>query len=171
MILSSAFRRTVGAVLASAVLAGCGDDESLALDPADQAFAGIDKAIVTEVLENPEAAENIGLSATDGQAQSMAQGIALNFITCRAAGDAYRSWVMTGETPTTVTVPHVEHPIDPGHQAVEDFVQAVNTATASGDPATLRANLSGPGSCGSWIPAEPGDVSGPTIEDTLEDIG
>lgn len=43
----------------------------------------------------------------------------------------------------------------------------IKKSVESRDPENLRDRLIGEGRCGEWIPAQPGDVSGPTIEDIV----
>lgn len=134
-------------------------------------FEGLPPAVVAEVLENPDASRKILEEETASARDSMAQGIAINFITCREVAAGYRSWVTDGIRPTLKPVAKVGAEKQPSYgdaQVVRDHLESL---IASGDPSQLKATLEGPSSCGHWIPAEPGDVSGPTIEDSLKGIG
>lgn len=140
------------------------------MDSQSEAFAGLDPVVVEEVLANPDATRKIGEEETNSARASMAQGIVINFMTCRSVASAYATWVLEGVRPTLPTVPEVTVPKEPSYGDARAIHQRLVTAIDSGDPSRLRAYLEGPSSCGHWIPAKPGDVSGPTIEDALKEI-
>ena len=155
------------AVLLSVLLAGCGGDD---LTPESDTFAGVDPAVVAEVRESPVAWGKVE-QEDEATRASLAQGIARNFVQCRAAFGAYESWVTTGQTPPVPELPSVTHPLEPGNSALESDHAFVEAAIASGEPGKLRDFLVGEARCGEWIPAEPGAVDGPTIEDAVEELG
>jgi len=101
----------------------------------------------------------------------MAQGIVINFMTCREVAAGYRTWVTQGVRPKLRPVPSVGAEKQPSYDDAKAIRDRLESLIASGDPSQLRVTLEGPSSCGHWIPAKPGDVSGPTIEDSLKGIG
>lgn len=170
-------RRAVIATLALvgvAITAGCspdsGDERSNLPPTASEIFAGLDRPLVEEVLANPNASRKIAEEETESARHSMAQGIVINFWTCRWVAGAYREWVTQGRRPDVPPVPRVGAPQEPSYGDALVIRDSLAARVASGDPSALREYLTGPSSCGHWIPAEPGDVSGPTIEDSLEDL-
>lgn len=148
-----------------AVLTGCGQG-SISKD-ADY-FEGLDPSVVAEVLANPVAMQKIEQEPVDTH-ESLAQGGVRNFIVCRDALRVYQEWLRTGIQPTLAPLPMPDHPREPSHSLwKQDYARLVDLVR-SGDPEQLRTRwLTGNGSCGQWIPAKPGDVSGPTIEDVVE---
>jgi len=156
-----------------ATVAACGGgSETVRLPSAGSAmFDGLPTAVVSEVLENPDATRKILEEETVSARDSMAQGIVINFMTCREVAAAYRQWVTEGVRPHLAAVPTVSAPQEPSYPDAQAIHARLESLVASGDPSQLEATLKGPSSCGHWIPARPGDVSGPTIEDSLEDIG
>lgn len=155
-------------VLAStlASCAGTGPD----LDAGSDVFEGLDPEVVAEVMANPVAWGKVQEEDEQTRA-SMAQGIVRNFIQCRGAFDAYRSWVTTGTTPEVPVVDAVVHPLEPAAGAIEQSQAYIEDAIASGEPARLKDFLVGEARCGEWIPVEPGRPDGPTIEDALGALG
>lgn len=134
-------------------------------------FDGLDPAVVSEVLANPEARLKILEEETISARDSMAQGIVINFLTCREVAAGYRRWVTAGVRPTLKPVPTVAEPKQPSYGDAQGIHDRLEALIASGDPSQLKQTLEGPSSCAHWIPAKPGDVSGPTIEDSLKDVG
>jgi hypothetical protein len=161
------------ALACAATLTACGaGSEKLQLPSAGSAvFDGLPAAVVSEVLENPDATRKILEEETVSARDSMAQGIVINFMTCREVAAAYQQWVTEGVRPHLADVPKVSAPREPSYPDAQAIHARLESLIASGDPSRLEATLQGPSSCGYWIPARPGDVSGPTIEDSLKDIG
>lgn len=160
------------ALACAATAAACSSQDDLALPAASApVFDGLDPAVVSEVLANPEASRKILEEETISARDSMAQGIVINFLTCREVASDYRTWVTTGVRPSLKPVPVVAEPKQPSYGDAQAIHDRLESYVASGDPSQLAQTLTGPSSCGHWIPAKPGDVSGPTIEDSLKDVG
>lgn len=158
---------TCGAATLIVLLTSCGATD---LDADDDAFEGLDPEVVTEVMANPVAWGKVQ-SEEDETRASMAQGIVRNFVQCRGAFDAYRSWVTTGTTPEVPALDAVAHPLEPATSAIENAQAYIADAIASGEPAQLKDFLVGEARCGEWIPVEPGRPDGPTIEDAVGALG
>ncbi|WP_203336264.1 hypothetical protein [Nocardioides limicola] len=170
-------------LLALIAAAGCGTQATAlpTLDEDSAIFVGVEPSIVTEVLAHPQAqamldeegtADDDSGSSGEERRDSLAQGIAINFVMCRATAEAYKSWLSSGVRPATPRVPTVAEPQEPSYSDWLDLQDRLDGLFMSGDPAQVRDRfLTGAGSCGEWIPAVPGDVSGPTIEDEIEDFG
>jgi hypothetical protein len=150
------------AVLSTAgvLMSACGGGDDLS--PDGEHFAGLDAATVAEVLENPVAMQRIeGDSAEDRRMRL--QGMVINFIVCRDLFRVYEAWMTTGVAPAPNPFPVPDEPLAdwPGEFASD------RSALESGDPDRLRQVLSGPSTCGEWIPVTPGEPDGPTIEDAV----
>ncbi len=151
------------------VLSACGSgDDSVAAS--SDALKGLDTAIVSEVLANPVALERIN-GETGSRKSGMAQGIVRNFIVCRSAFDVYNDWRLTGTPSDLVTNPEPANPVEPSNKDFADYYQRIAGAVTSGDILIFREWLTGEGSCGQWIPSEPGDPNSPTIRDAIETSG
>ncbi|GAB3089768.1 hypothetical protein [Nocardioides zeae] len=150
---------------------GSSEQEAAGLTADAAAFDGLDQAVVEEVLENPDAVGKIEDEASSSAAASMAQGITINFVVCRRVAADYRTWVTTGAVPTLAALPEPTRPQQPSYADWQRMHDDLAALYASGDPAQVRGFLTGESSCGHWIPAEPGDVSGPTVEDVVGEIG
>lgn len=153
--------------LVAALVAGCGQFGAVDISAESSALAGLDGAVVAEVLANPIARQRIN-EEPEATRESMAQGIVRNFIVCRSAHDAYRTWIGTGIAPEPPPLPEPTNPIDPSagnwvavHASLVDSIQ-------SGEPDRLRSWITGNGSCGVWIPAIAGQPDGLTINDAIE---
>lgn len=172
VVVAEAPRRRVaaGAVVASfaVLLAGCGGAPDLAAD--SEVFEGLDRAVVHEVLESPVASGKVEQAAEESRA-SMAQGIVRNFLQCRGAYAAYRSWVTTGTAPAVPAPSDPVVPLEPSNETTERAQVDIHTAIRSGEPARLRDFLVGEGRCGEWIPVRPGDPAGDTIADAVDALG
>ena len=158
----------------AAAAAACGstDDGQLDLPSADAVmFDGLPSAVVSEVLANSDASRKILEQETTSARDSMAQGIVINFMTCREVAAGYQRWLTQGIRPELEPVPAVGAEKQPSYDDARVIHDRLESLIASGDPSQLKATLVGQSSCGHWIPAQPGDVSGPTIEDSLRDIG
>ena len=146
------------------LLAGCSD--SILSSPDADVFQGLDPTVVSEVLANPAARAKIETEPKEGQ-PGLAQGIVMNFIVCRDLLKDYQQWQQTGIAPTLKPLPR---PTNPDPLTDEDWELSyldIKESIESGDPEELRDLLTGNPSCGEWIPAQPGDISGPTIEDVI----
>lgn len=155
-------------LLVMTVISACASsDEVKASDPT---FQGLDPTVVSEVLANPVAVKKIDEEPAATR-DSMAQGIVRNFIVCREFLVAYQDWQRTGLPPRDPSLPEPTNPLDPSNTAwLQEFPQYVATLH-SGDPSRLRELLTNQSGCGSWIPASPGDVSGPTIASVVSSGG
>jgi hypothetical protein len=132
----------------------------------DPGFAGLDAALVQEVLTNPKAIEKLN-NLSEGDIRSLDQGMVRNFSLCRAALDVYREWLRTGTAPI---LPKQAAPLNPSSRsatAMDSALKQFNKDLASGDISLLRNDLTNESGCGVWIPAKAGDISGPTIADVV----
>ena len=135
-------------------LSVCGGDAEVSKDASY--FEGLDPDVVAEVLNDPVAAQKIEEEPEETKA-SMAQGIVRNYIICREAFRVYEEWTTTGQVPKLEPIPSPANPEEPSNESVEDDYSSVKAAIESGEPQQLRQRLTAEGSCGQWIPAEPGD--------------
>ena len=132
-------------------------------------FNGLPRDVVTEVLANPRAQENVRILPADATVQRDAlwQGMVINFVQCRQLLAIYQTWQETDNAPE---LPPLVLPTLPGSSVVKDATIIdgfYRSEVASGDIAKLRADLTNESGCGPWIPANPGDVAGPTIADVV----
>ncbi len=147
-------------------LSACSGDADVSEDASH--FEGLDREVVAEVLSDPVAAQKIEEEPEETKA-SMAQGIVRNYEVCRAAFRAYHEWTTTGRAPELAPIPVPASPEEPSNEAVARDYSSVKAAILSGEPQQLRTRLTAEGSCGQWIPAEPGDREGPTIKEAIEE--
>jgi hypothetical protein len=134
--------------------------------PTDPVFAGLDQSVVVEVLANPQAQQNTAILPVS-QRNAMWQGMVENFVMCRQVLDVYQSWTATGTAPSDplpITTP--QHPAA-SFPAVVNAYRFYDSEIASGDPSRLRNDLLNHSGCGVWVPANPGDSTGPTIADIV----
>lgn len=159
-------RRVVLTIYAGVLLASCGTgSDTLAADAPH--FAGLDPSIVAEVVASPVVREKIDEEG-DETKESLAQGIARNFAVCRDAHRVYETWIQTGVVPSLNPLPMPANPAEPSASWwITDYAW-LEAQVESGEPDKLRLWLTGEGTCGEWIPATPGDASGPTIKDITE---
>jgi hypothetical protein len=159
-------RRFVAFALCSVLAtSGCGAGQSLSADA--PYFEGLDSGVVAEVLVDPVARQKIEEEPEDTR-ESMAQGIAINFMVCRDALRVYEDWIGTGVAPDLNPLPVPARPREPSYSDWETTFADLEARLASGEIEQLRFWLTAEGSCGQWIPALPGDPSGPTIKDAVE---
>jgi hypothetical protein len=150
------------------LLTGFDDSPDLSADSA--IFEGLDPAVVQEVLDSPVAFGKVQQMEEDTQA-SMAQGIVRNFVQCRGAYSAYRSWLTTATAPAVPALSDPTAPVEPSNEATERAQVVIAAAIRSGEPAQLRDFLVGEARCGEWIPVVPGEPAGDTIADAVEALG
>lgn len=143
-------------------MAGCGPDQ-MATDAIH--FEGLDTAVAAEVLSHPRAQRFIDQGGD--MKPNIAQAITLNFILCRDAMRAYQEWISTGLPPTLDPMPEPVHPQQYAYSDARNDYNTYEQSIQSGDPQVLLSLITGQYTCGRWIPARPGDLSGPTIEDIL----
>ena len=146
------------------LLAGC--SSSVLSSPDADVFKGLDPAVVSEVLANPAARTKIERRPKEDQ-PGLAQGIVMSFIVCRDLLKDYQQWQQAGIAPTLKPLPRPTNPDPLTAEHWELRYIDIKETIESGDPEELRDFLTGNPSCGEWIPAQPGDISGPTIEDVV----
>lgn len=148
---------------------GCGMHSSNHTPPADDpVFAGLDTAVVREVLASPAAQQRV--AGDDGAAaKARYQGMVRDFIACRSAFSVYQTWVATGEAPAFPDQPRPTNPAATATQLDQD-IQQLRDHASSGDISLLRDDLTTESGCGHWIPVKPGDPSGPTIADAVNGL-
>jgi hypothetical protein len=148
------------------MLAGCGSTGS-GLSTSASYSKGLPSSVVTEALANPSLKQNMqGVTGT--ALQSLAQAGVRNMIFCREELHVYQKWMATGQPPTITPGPAPVHPLEPGNAAIVQDYASLSTAVRSGDPSELQVAPTGNGSCGQWVPATPGDTSGPTVARVAE---
>lgn len=159
---------TVGLVVALTACGG-GDDGSEA-SPDAPFFAGLDRAVVEEVLENPRAQANVEILEAQDR-PGMWQGMAVNFSFCRDVLEVYEKWRDSGDTPRRLAA--LDKPDTP-ESSYADMVKTLEFyegEVRSGDISSLRSLLLNESGCGVWIPARAGDADGPTIADQVRADG
>jgi hypothetical protein len=139
------------------------------LSASEPAFAGLDAAVVAEVLGSPAARTNVA-GDDPAVAASRYQGMVRNFTACRDALTVYQEWVATGVAPLLPVQPAPDNPAA-SDKAMKQVIARLEREAASGDISLLRAELTNDSGCGAWIPAEPGNASGPTIADVVNGRG
>lgn len=156
-----------------AVTAGCMMVTSCAanavtISAQDPAFAGLPHELVAEVLESPVAKQRV---AGDDEALAKAryQGMVRNYSACRAALAVYQEWVRSGSPPAYPPQPRPSNPASFAEDMDRDIANFRQLAR-SGDISLLRQELTSDSGCGAWIPAKPGDPSGPTISDVVRGV-
>lgn len=153
----------LGAGVLVALTAGCAGGPDLSAD--STTFDGLDPAVVAEVRASDVAWGKVETEPERTRA-SMAQGIARNYVQCRAAYEAYASWVATGQVPPVPAIPEVAAALEPANTAIVRAQADIAGAVEAGDPAALRDFLVGEARCGEWIPVDPEDPSA-TIADAV----
>jgi hypothetical protein len=155
----------VAVVILMMVTGACSSADSGKITASDPAFAGLDAAVVQEVLTNPSASEKLK-TTSDADKRALSQGMVRNFSMCRAALDVYREWLRTGTAPIFAKQ---AAPANPSQSAIfaDRTLKEFNKEVASGDISLLRNDLTNESGCGVWIPAKAGDISGPTIADVV----
>lgn len=168
----------VGAGLATGQISGIGAGGfagQVAVAPSDDYrhpspdapfFRGLPTEVVAEVLSNSNAQANVDILRPDERAH-MWQGMAINFTFCRQEFSAYQTWVTTGVRPPAPVFTPPSQPVGDMLAAWNRDYAALRRLIESGDAATVARDLTGDASCGNWIPARPGDTSGPTIGDVV----
>lgn len=154
--------------LALLLVTACGNSGTT-VTADDPVLAGLDPALVQEVLNNPSAKQNLQDTRDDEAAtRSLAQGMVTNFSDCRTAARLYQSWKRTAKAPALPSFVTPSSPVEPANWGMKQFRSEVKSALDSGDPQNLVGLITGESSCGEWIPATPGDVNGPTIAQSLK---
>lgn len=156
----------VSVVAVALLLGGC-SNSSLRMQADDPLFAGLDPAVVQEVLAS-DAAAQVAVGSDEESARLLYQGMVMNFSACRSALEVYQTWTRTGQPPAYPAQPEAENP---GPMQAEDQAQSLKDyqrAIEGGDITVLRNLMANPnGGCGTWIPAQPWKTDGPTIADVV----
>lgn len=143
-------------------------DNRLQPSPKDRIFEGLPADVVAEVLDNPAARANIDMPLDPAERNSLWQGMVTNFIMCRQLLGIYQAWEQTGTPPIRQFVmPEPKNPLQPSYRSLQSLYEYYGSHMRAGQIDTLRADLLNESACGNWIPAKPGDVSGPTIADAV----
>lgn len=153
----------VPAALVAVLLVATACGRSVNIDASTPIFTGLDPTVVAEVLSNPVAEQKIK-EEPDETKEMLAQGMVENFIVCRQFLHAYQAWQRTGTAPPT---PEAPKPVSPRSDWTGEF-NAYAEPLRSGDIGQLRDALTNESGCGVWIPAKPGDVSGPTVAQVVK---
>jgi hypothetical protein len=156
-----------GLALSAALLAGCTAGPPTPT-PDDPLFAGLDRATVVEALASPTVKE-----AVEGEDRAMMeahlQNGVRNIYACRSALAVYQEWVRTGTAPAFPDQPTPTHPAMWSEDEDADIANFRKLAKG-GEIASLRSELLDEGGCGNWVPAKPGDLSGPTVGDIVRGL-
>jgi len=156
-------------IILGGLLSACGADASKPANT-DPIFAGLDPAVVQEVIASPVAADRVSGLQGD-QALTLWQGMVRNFTLCRSGYQGYKTWVKTGQPVPLVKQPAPTHP---GHNLDTDEItlteKAYRQAIQGGDISSLRGLLTNDSGCGSWVPAEAGNANGPTIAQAVKKL-
>lgn len=139
---------------------GCGQAGGPAAG--DAIFAGLNPQVTAEVLDNPRHGRDISQLPESNRTRAWQYTVA-EMDACRDLYSAYTQWLSTGAQPD---LPRWDVPTtpEPGYQELAGAAeQTMRDAYESGDPGSVVTYLTAPMSCGTWTPATPGDVNGPTI--------
>lgn len=144
-------------------LVGCASNN--VLDPDAEHFAGLDPAVVAEVLSNPIERSRIERKPSDSQ-KNLAQVRVIAFIMCRDVLRVYQEWLNSGYTHNLREQPTPTYKEEGDYTWDYDYENFENSI-ASGNIEELRDRLTQEGSCGRSVPRQPGDIYGPTIADVV----
>lgn len=144
-------------------LVGCASNN--VLDPDAEHFAGLDPAVVAEVLSNPVERSRIERKSSDSQ-KNLAQVRVIAFIMCRDVLRVYQEWLNNGYAPNLREQPTPTYEEEGDYTWDYDY-ENFEKSIASSNIEELRARLTQEGSCGRSVPHQPGDISGPTIADVV----
>ncbi|MFT3861939.1 hypothetical protein [Micropruina sp.] len=161
-------RLRIFAVIAGCLMATSCAAGTVTISAQDPAFAGLPHELVAEVLESPVAKQRV---AGDDEALAKAryQGMVRNYAACRAALAVYQEWMRTGRAAAYPPQPRPSNPASFAEDMDRDIANFRQLAR-SGDISLLRQELTSDSGCGAWIPAKPGDPSGPTISDVVRGV-
>lgn len=123
-----------------------------------------------EVLRNPES--EIVISALPKSTHDRAwQYTIAEMDACRDLYEAYQEWLRTGQRPA-LPAWDVPGTPEPGYlELAQPAERVMRDAYEAGDPAQVSAYLTAEGSCGTWVPAQPGDVNGLSIAKAIREDG
>jgi hypothetical protein len=143
-------------------------DSRLRPSPSDRIFDGLPPDVVVEVLNNPAAQANIAMPLPTEDRDSMWQGMVGNFVMCRQLLDVYTTWRRTGAPPAQeLAIVRPDHPLQPSYGDLQMLYKYYGEHIRNGQVTTLATDLTNDSGCGKWIPAAPGDSSGPTIAEVV----
>lgn len=132
-----------------------------------QLFQGLDPVVVQEVLDNPVHERDISALPESTRDRGWQYTVA-EMDACRDLHAAYQEWLRTGEQPKLPAWDVPQAP-EPGYlELAQSAEKVMRAAYEGGDPAEVVTYLTAEGSCGTWVPAKPGDVKGPTIAKTVK---
>lgn len=158
-------RSLLGAMAPLVLVAACSTTQASEFTASHPVFAGLDTAVVEEVLSSPAARQRVE-GDDPSTAQARYQGMVRNFTACRSALKVYQEWLATGVAPSFPPQPTPANPASTAADMDRDIERLTKDA-ASGDISLLRADITNPSGCGAWIPANPGDADGPTVADVV----
>lgn len=156
-------KSVLGTSVMVVVVAGCSSGGQT-YGASSPVFEGLDSSVTAEVLANHEALDRIKMTTKDHR-DSLAQGVVENFVECRSAYRAYKSWILSGQQPELDPAPRPSNPKEPSHADMLVTHKLVQDAIDSGDPGSLRSYLLNESGCGVWIPVE---KSGQTIAEAVK---
>lgn len=135
-------------------------------------FEGLPKDVVSEVLANPTALANVEMwpeEETEGR-NALWQGMVINFTQCRQMLGIYEEWGTTGEHSSLPNLVLPSHPVGDVVTTARQVDSSYRELLAEATLTELGDFLKNESGCGVWIPARPGDVSGPVIADIVESL-
>ena len=135
-------------------------------------FEGLPKDVVSEVLANPTALANVEMwpeEETEGR-NALWQGMVINFTQCRQMLSIYERWGTTGEHSSLPNLVLPSHPVGDVVTTARQVDSSYRELLAKATLTELGDFLKNESGCGVWIPAKPGDVSGPVIADVVESL-
>lgn len=159
----------VSLVFAGLMLAGCSSQTGINVPP--EVVAGLDPQVVREVLTNPGAVETIELAPGDEYRHGYIQGITINFIVCRDALRVLETWRSTGQRADLAPLPVPDYPVETAYKAWQENYAVLQGTLASGEIDRLVKWIADPAGCGSTVPAQPGELSGPTVAERARASG
>ena len=162
----------VSAAIFSTMAGAYAPVESRILPAGSVIFEGLPKDVVSEVLANPTAQANVAMwpeEETEGR-NALWQGMVINFTQCRQMLSIYEEWRATGEPARLPTLVLPSHPVGDVIATARQVDSSYRELLAQANRSQLGELLKNESGCGVWIPAKPGDVSGPVIADVVESL-
>lgn len=162
----------VSAAIFSTMAGAYGPVESHTPPAGSVLFEGLPRDVVSEVLANPTALANVAIwpeEETDGR-NALWQGMVINFTQCRQMLSIYEEWRTTGEPSSLPPLVLPSHPVGDVITTARQADSSYRELLAQANRSQLGEFLKNESGCGVWIPAKPGDVSGPVIADVVESL-